>query len=579
MTLPYALRQAHFFRDAFSGGDACAVAWAADRPIAEVRQAFQNSWTSSELDSCLALGTWLHGQGELSRPHALLLTRALNTMGLQTEALSILSEPRYFDEQSWQYWLALATALAGTDRLTEAAEALARAEALGGATNPRTALFSEALGRVRRDHGGQETASLADAISLADSFLVLDLPARALEVLGAALARSQPRSEDEIIGALVVAQDVARFADAELARRLEDLVRAYFRPLGLLEAEEGVPPSAAEKVPARRSAAVGEAAAQLALALAESRQGRHQAAAARLGPVGPRFTDEIVPGASTVRLDLARSVGRMVIDEVKPRLRAGGPRKVVDMFLFADEFSLLSIKLEEMYDWVDHFVIVEAPVTFRGDPKPLHFAENKRRFARFADKIVHVVVDTIPEGLADAWGRQYYQRDCGLRAVAELCGGDDIVLVSDADEVIDRKVVESFSGPFASLGLRYYSYFFNLELIEAPQSKWTAMLKAKYLTQIGAGYSRIAIPCYAKHHFVENAGWHFSKVRSAEELARKFGRNSNVLRSAVGRDALSELIAQIRAKGGLDGYVRRDLADGFPGYIARHADDLRELIL
>ena len=578
--LPYSLRQAHFFRDVFATESAQAIESFADRPVREIRQTFQACWASSQLDSCLVLGDWLHRQGELTRSEAYFFARALTVMGREAEALSILLDERYSNEKAWQYWLAVATALAAASRLPEAADALARAEAMGGRDNPRTVLLAQALGRVRQTvSSAEDIAQFADAAELVRAWLVLGLPARSVEAYGAALERFQPRSDKQIIEALVLAQEIARFADAALAVDLEALVRAYFQPLGLLRGDRGLESSTAETSPGEIAAPVGEPAAQLFVALAQTRQGRHQAAAVRLGPVASRFTDESLPGASTARLDLAASVGRMVIDEVKPRLRSGGPRKIVDMFLFADEFSLLRIKLEEMYDWVDRFVIVEAPVTFRGDPKPLHFAERKAEFARFADKILHVVVDTIPEGLENAWGRQFYQRDCGLRAVAEICAEDDIVLVSDADEVIDRQVVESFTGPFASLGLRYYSYFFNLELIEDRQWRWTAMTRARYLTRMGAGYSRIAIPCYAKGHFIENAGWHFSKVRSPEELARKFGRNSNIVRSAVDRDTLSRTIAQIRADGGLEGYVRRDLDKDFPRYLQRHAADLRELIL
>ncbi len=578
--LPYSLRQAYFFRDVFAPGDADTSASFEDRPTGEIHQAFKQCWASRELDSCLELGMWLHRQGELTRSEAYTFSTALTVMGREAEALSILLDKRYSNEKAWQYWLALATAFAGVGKLTEAGEALARAEAMGGKENPRTVLLSQALRRVRQSMpGAEEMSAFDEAAELVRSWLVLGLPARAVEAYGAALDRFQPRSDEHIIEALVLAQEVARFAGPALAADLEALVRAYFQPLGLLRGEDEGGSSAGETTAGESAAPAGEPAAQLFAALAQTRQGRHQAAAARLGPAAPRFTDQSSPGASTARLDLAASVGRMVIDEVKPRLRSGGPRKIVDMFLFADEFSLLRIKLEEMYDWVDRFVIVEAPVTFRGDPKPLHFAERKAEFARFADKILHVVVDTIPEGLENAWGRQYYQRDSGLRAVAEFCADDDIVLVSDADEVIDREIVESFTGPFASLGLRYYSYFFNLELVEDRQTRWTAMTRAKYLTRMGAGYSRIAIPCYAKSHFIENAGWHFSKVRSAEELARKFGRNSNIVRSAVDRDTLSMTIAQIRADGGLEGYVRRELDEDFPRYIRRHAGDLRELIL
>ena len=37
---------------------------------------------------------------------------------------------------------------------------------------------------------------------------------------------------------------------------------------------------------------------------------------------------------------------------------------------------------------------VESNETLLNEPKPLHYAENSQRFASFADKIVHVLLDT-----------------------------------------------------------------------------------------------------------------------------------------------------------------------------------------
>lgn len=49
------------------------------------------------------------------------------------------------------------------------------------------------------------------------------------------------------------------------------------------------------------------------------------------------------------------------------------------------------------------FVIVEAPYTFSGKRKPLHYNENKERFAAFHSKIVHVIVPDFeaPAGVTD----------------------------------------------------------------------------------------------------------------------------------------------------------------------------------
>ena len=53
----------------------------------------------------------------------------------------------------------------------------------------------------------------------------------------------------------------------------------------------------------------------------------------------------------------------------------------------------MQIRLNEVYDVVDHIVIVESAVTHQERPKPLHYKENAARYARFADKIIPVALE------------------------------------------------------------------------------------------------------------------------------------------------------------------------------------------
>ena len=50
----------------------------------------------------------------------------------------------------------------------------------------------------------------------------------------------------------------------------------------------------------------------------------------------------------------------------------------------------MQVRLSELYDVVDYFVITESAITHQNDPKPLYYKENAARFAKFADKIVHI---------------------------------------------------------------------------------------------------------------------------------------------------------------------------------------------
>ena len=50
---------------------------------------------------------------------------------------------------------------------------------------------------------------------------------------------------------------------------------------------------------------------------------------------------------------------------------------IVDCFMFYNELDILQIRLKELYDVVDYFIIIEATKTHSNRDKPLYFTENK----------------------------------------------------------------------------------------------------------------------------------------------------------------------------------------------------------
>lgn len=117
---------------------------------------------------------------------------------------------------------------------------------------------------------------------------------------------------------------------------------------------------------------------------------------------------------------------------------------IYDCFPFFNELDIVEIRFKELYDVVDKFILCESYLTHSGKPKPLYFAENKERFAPFADKIIHLASDApkTPEVLpgtdhwADMnWTRERFQRNYIFNKLAEICNDDDIIIISDADEI------------------------------------------------------------------------------------------------------------------------------------------------
>ena len=81
--------------------------------------------------------------------------------------------------------------------------------------------------------------------------------------------------------------------------------------------------------------------------------------------------------------------------------------KVFDVFLFFNELDLLEIRLNMLYPFIDYFVINEATQTFFGSDKPLYYLENKERFRKFEDKIIHNIIEPPTVEQLDSMGEKY----------------------------------------------------------------------------------------------------------------------------------------------------------------------------
>lgn len=205
---------------------------------------------------------------------------------------------------------------------------------------------------------------------------------------------------------------------------------------------------------------------------------------------------------------------------------------IVDCFPFWTELDILEIRLAELYDIVDRFVLIESTVTHKGDPKPLYFAENRRRFSRWNDKIVNLAVGDLPGGTTQAavWRREIGQRQAIVRGLRDT-PDDAIVLVSDADEIPRREAVQAVVGHQALTNFlddtivtfKQQLYYYNVNTA-CTSAEWlgtraTTAANVRTLTPDGIRWSGLRSHEYPRHAFVNgdtigmpgrSAGWHLS---------------------------------------------------------------------
>lgn len=126
---------------------------------------------------------------------------------------------------------------------------------------------------------------------------------------------------------------------------------------------------------------------------------------------------------------------------------------------FFNELDLLEIKCRELAGVVDLHLVVESPLTFTGEPKPLFFAENAARFREFPIK--HVVAE-LPATAGSPWDRERRAHEAVRAAVKALA--PEIAIYLDADEIPRRDTVERFRAlriPAAHVDMDWVTFFFD----------------------------------------------------------------------------------------------------------------------
>ncbi|KAJ9139165.1 Glycosyl transferase family 17 protein [Pleurostoma richardsiae] len=120
----------------------------------------------------------------------------------------------------------------------------------------------------------------------------------------------------------------------------------------------------------------------------------------------------------------------------------GQRRKVYDLFMINTELDWLEIRLNTTYDYVDYFVVVEAPKTFTGLDKPLVIRDNWDSFAAYHPKLIYHKLE-YPPGWDPprTWDWEDLQRNAMYDQVLPRLRGEqapaegDALVVADVDEI------------------------------------------------------------------------------------------------------------------------------------------------
>lgn len=248
-------------------------------------------------------------------------------------------------------------------------------------------------------------------------------------------------------------------------------------------------------------------------------------------------------------------------------------QRIYDCFLFFNELELLKIRLEELFNDVDYFVLVESNETFRGNPKPYLFEQNKERFAKYLPKIIHIKVDDKNPHLG-TWEREAFQRNCIARALTH-CEPQDIVLISDLDEIPRHSILpiirDRLDQGCLGLTLEEKIYFFQLNRQTPSHLSWdndvwfgTVATTYEQFAKNGAEAMRVQGRTQALEK-IYNAGWHFTYMGNLETVKAK-------LQSFSHGDGDTSQFTEEAFQQSLNSHPAVSVDETFPQYVRDHLD-------
>lgn len=193
---------------------------------------------------------------------------------------------------------------------------------------------------------------------------------------------------------------------------------------------------------------------------------------------------------------------------------------IYDCFSFFNELELLELRLHELDPIVDKFVLIEGKETYTKNPKRAYYEENKELFKEFKDKIIHILLDKLPD--LGVEGREHWTRDQLMIGLTDKCKDDDIIFVGAVDELPNVKnlpiYIEKLKKNYAiNLSMVQRWYYVNCEDADTRSIACTGISKYKFVKehspeQLRYGGGFVTPEC---------AGWHFSWMGGVEKVLQK----------------------------------------------------------
>lgn len=190
---------------------------------------------------------------------------------------------------------------------------------------------------------------------------------------------------------------------------------------------------------------------------------------------------------------------------------------IYDGFMFYNEWDILEIRMRELAGAVDKHIVVMSDVTLQGTPIEDVREKEDRIKSLYGSRVEVRVVSGLHSKGYTSWQRERLQRN-GITDVMKMLDAkpDDILIVSDADEIPRRSAVKSLQTN------KRWPVAFQLDVYYCYLNVGT---RDYYHTAKAAPYGMVSdaqgLRTGPEKKLVLNAGWHFSYLGDAQHISNK----------------------------------------------------------
>ena len=254
--------------------------------------------------------------------------------------------------------------------------------------------------------------------------------------------------------------------------------------------------------------------------------------------------------------------------------------------------DLTLLRLNELNDYIDKWIIVEYPFGYDRKTRPLYFNENKERFKQFEDKIIHIIDDHDygnASGLGLLWDRKKSPK---VHNALSFLQPEDFLIVSDEDALLTShvmKIIKEDTSKIYSVCMKWYLWRMNC-MTEDAVFNWSQTASFKYYDKnLVVNAPDVPVTYLGFNEIQNEVGYHFAKLGNLDEVIENMAghphQDLSTLPTILDKDKVKERMEKgfgwtdyTMGKGGKDWewkFFPIDLAK-YPPYLREHPEIFRK---